>query len=70
MSERLSHDQKRALACLRNEGGPVCEDTLWMEGLNMPRLTMLSLERRGLVTRGPHLNEYRGYEWSLRGGAV
>lgn len=65
MSERLTHPQKRALACLKANWGEASEDTLWTEGLNLPRLTMYGLERRGLVVRGEHLDENQGYLWKL-----
>lgn len=64
----LTQPQKRALKCLEANRGEASEDTLWMEGLNLPRLTMYGLERRGLVVRGEHLNDDQGYLWKLAPG--
>jgi hypothetical protein len=61
----LTYDQGRAMDCLRANHGEANEYTIWLEGLNFPRVTMLSLERRGLVVRGEHLNETDGYLWRL-----
>ena len=60
---RLTNSQLQALSTLGCNYGSATEHTLWLDGLNRPRLTMLSLERRGLVLRGDYLNETDGYEW-------
>jgi hypothetical protein len=62
---RLTRPQKVALNAMRANLGEASELTLWMEGLNLPRLTMVALQRRGLVQRGEYLNEDYGYLWHL-----
>ena len=58
----LSRPQEIALGYIERYG-EASEATLFLEGLNMPRLTMRALERRGLVRRGEWENEYEGYVW-------
>jgi hypothetical protein len=62
----LRPQQAAAIRCIHANDGVASEHTIWLEGLNFPRLTMLSLERRGLVERGEYLNETDGYLWKAK----
>jgi hypothetical protein len=53
------------MSTLGLENGEASELTLYHAGLNRPRVTMTSLEKRGLVVRGAYLNEEIGYVWSV-----
>lgn len=59
----LTPSQAAALRCIHANHGEAGELTLWLEGLNRVRNTMLSLERRGLVVRGEYISETDGYLW-------
>lgn len=63
----LTRSQQEALALLgsRHVVDGACEQELWEVGVNMPRRTMRSLERRGLVREGDYLDDYSGYLWYL-----
>jgi hypothetical protein len=60
---KLTAAQQQALSTLGLENGEVSELSLYHAGLNLPRVTMVSLEKRGLVVRGRYINEEIGYMW-------
>lgn len=65
MSAALTADQDRALRHMRANLGETSEGSLFYEGLNRPRHTLRSLERRGLVRRVEYLGEENGYLYEL-----
>ena len=64
--ERFTRDQSTALRCMESDPeGAIEEAALFYEGLNNPRATLRSLERRGLVRRVLYLDEELGYLYAL-----